>query len=170
MSASEQRNAELEMVNKVKDLFLKRLANGDWVSAQQLEQLVPDELAEKVTEKMSPDTYEGCGRLVCGKHKLCRDALEALAQDGVCDKRTENGRAVLRLKQTTADTPGTPAGDPADRDRGARPEGKPKPKAKKPSTPSARAANPAQPPAATVPVEDMVLNNFPISHASGIAR
>jgi ParB family chromosome partitioning protein len=152
VAAKQAAEEERQRVEQVKGLFGQRLAPGKSVPVRDLWKLVPEELADAATQWLNPIVYEDMGRLPYGQFHLGTAAVEALVQDGVCEKRTEGGRELIRLKETTANKPGTPAGDPAGRD--GRPKGNPKPKANRTSTPSAHAADPAQPHSATTPVEE----------------
>jgi hypothetical protein len=87
---------------RVKELFVARLAQGGWTAVEELAQLLPDELAQEQARTRPPFVYEGTGPLGYGREALTAAAVKALVADEVCEARRLDGKERIRLIDPSA--------------------------------------------------------------------
>jgi hypothetical protein len=82
---------------RVKELFIGGLAQRGPMTADELGQLIPDELAHEKAQATNPIVYEDAGALAYGRAALTAAAVKALVADELCETRWQGGKELLRL-------------------------------------------------------------------------
>src|SRR5262249_57096724 len=82
---------------RVKELFIGGLAQRGPMTADDLGQLIPDEMAHERAQATNPIIYEDAGPLVYGRAALALAAVKALVADELCETRKQGGKDLLRL-------------------------------------------------------------------------
>jgi hypothetical protein len=100
---------------RVKELFIGGLAQRGPMTADELGQLIPDELAHEKAQATSAIIYQDAGPVVYGRAALTAAAVKALLADELCETRRQGGKDLLRLL-APPDTAGA-AGEQGRRDQ-----------------------------------------------------
>src|SRR5215475_12164409 len=99
-----QPNAAPDPLGEVERLFAAALAPGQWQSLAQLQQSIPDDLAEAKCQSTNPLVYADLpDPKDYGRQALAAEAAKALAASGAYEVRENAGRPeICRLEQGDA--------------------------------------------------------------------
>jgi ParB family chromosome partitioning protein len=91
--------------DKVKAIFLDRLAGGDWVRLNDLLLRVPEDLAQARFGLGNSALHADAVPIEYGRHRLTKDVVKALEADGQCEVQEEFGFDEVRLLKPREKSP-----------------------------------------------------------------